>query len=48
MATALNVAGVENKLFIFPNSGHVLGQDPDLTEQVNLSISDFCNRYFEQ
>lgn len=45
MAAALEACGVEHQLFIFPNSGHELGRDPEYTERVNQAVSTFCKRY---
>lgn len=47
MANVLNAAGVENRLFVFPNSGHELGQDKEYTEMLYEAIGQFCEKYFE-
>lgn len=39
--------GINNSLFIFPNSGHELGHDAEYTDLVNNEISRFCELYFE-
>lgn len=48
MAQTLTAMGINNKLIIFPNSGHELGHDPECTESVQATILDFCNEYFEK
>lgn len=46
MSEALQEIGIENKLYVFPNSGHELGYDSEYTDSVHNTISDFCKRYF--
>lgn len=38
--------GIDNRLFVFPNSGHGLGDDPEYADSVQNTILDFCRRYF--
>lgn len=46
MSAALQHIGVENKLYVFPNSGHELGRDAEYADSVHNTIIDYCNRYF--
>lgn len=47
MAAELESCGVEHELFVFPNSGHELGRDPDYTERVNQAVGALCRRFFD-
>ncbi|MBO5893240.1 MAG: alpha/beta hydrolase [Alistipes sp.] len=47
MSEMLAANGVHNQLFIFPNSGHELGHDPEYAERVQHTILEFCKKYFE-
>lgn len=46
MSEALRHIGVENKLYVFPNSGHELGHDAEYADSVHCTILDYCKRYF--
>lgn len=46
VSAALQHIGIENKLYIFPNSGHELGHDAAYTDSVHHTIMDYCKRYF--
>ncbi|MBQ5392431.1 MAG: alpha/beta hydrolase [Bacteroidaceae bacterium] len=43
---ALEQIGIESRLYVFPNSGHELGADPEYADSVQHTILDFCQRYF--
>ena len=43
---ALEQSGIESRLYVFPNSGHELGADPEYADSVQHTILDFCQRYF--
>ena len=47
MSRALSAMGIENKLYIFPNSGHELGFDAEYADSVQHTIKDYCKRYFK-
>lgn len=47
MAGRLQEYGIDNELFIFPNSGHLLGDDEDYTTMANNAISRYCETYFD-
>lgn len=47
MAMALQNSGVEQTLIVFPNSGHVLGNDSECTARVIDTIIKYCKTYFD-
>lgn len=47
MARKLNELGIDNRLIIFPNSGHGLEADPECSDSLQRTILDFCDKYFE-
>ena len=47
ISSTLSKNGIENKLFVFPNSGHELGNDTEYTLMVERAILEFCTNYFE-
>lgn len=44
---ALQRSGIDHRLYVFPNSGHELGADPEYTDSVQNTILEFCQRYFK-
>lgn len=46
VSLSLRQNGVDNRLFVYPNSGHDLGDDPEYVDSVQSAILDFCQRYF--
>lgn len=47
MAQKLSELGVDNRLIIFPNSGHGLEADPECSDSLKQAILDYCDKYFE-
>ena len=47
MAMALQNSGVEQTLIVFPNSGHVLGNDSECTARVIDTVVKYCKTYFD-
>ena len=47
MSQALSAMGIENRLYVFPNSGHELGFDAEYADSVQHTIKDYCKRYFK-
>ena len=44
---SLQRIGIDHRLYVFPNSGHELGADPEYTDSVQNTILEFCQRYFK-
>lgn len=44
---ALQRSGIDHRLYVFPNSGHELGADPEYVDSVQNTILEFCQRYFK-
>ena len=47
MADAMQSKGVSHSLIIFPNSGHVLGNDSECTARVIDTVVKYCKTYFD-
>jgi acetyl esterase/lipase len=46
-SSSLQRIGIDHRLYVFPNSGHELGADPEYVDSVQNTILEFCQRYFK-
>ena len=44
---ALEMHHVPHVFILYPNSGHMLCDDPDCAKQYRQSILEYCRRYFD-
>ena len=47
VSSSLQRIGIDHRLYVFPNSGHELGGDPEYADSVQNTILEFCQWYFK-